>query len=367
MISASEAATADRGSEAFLLNSVARGHEESARALFDAHGEYVWGLLRLTLGSAEAAEGAMRDTFSEVAWRAGELRPKADALEWMRDLALEQVEVRAKSAQPISLDEVRRQARETRRALGKPVEGSHLVVTPLVEEGDEEEPLDLTEKAMRKIGDSALGVMVRMLEPRRRHAVVLSLNLGLPDERVARVLGCEQSEIAKLRHEALDSLGSRLKVHLRRDLIRRKMATEAPYHLRPLHGQIMRGNVVVKGQRAYIEPLHPSLLMRALHAIERVLHLFFRRPQDKFEEDDEVGGHKPRKRPDPTPPMRPFEKPKRTPSLTDYVLPPATRGTAVYAAARKYTPSTQPLSARRQNPLPTGTMSHRGYSGRKSF
>lgn len=200
-----------------------------------------------------------------------------------------------------------------------------------------------------------LAALVRSLDPDRRIALVLTTMLGLSAEDAATALNTEPANVAALKEAALADLATRLDAYAAQTELLGAMAAASAYHLRPIKPAPSDGVIVVRGDKAMVEPA-PSegLMAMVLNAIANLFAwLFHHGDHNAF--DDDVG--EPTKAPKtrPTATSKQFEKPRRTPSLTDYRTPKPTRGIATYRMP-KTTPSTARLASR-SRPLssrPTG-------------
>ena len=192
--------------------------------------------------------------------------------------------------------------------------------------------------------DAKLAVLVRALPAPERRALVLSAICSLPDTEVARACGIEAGEVAPLvaraRARALALLPEATPAP-------GALSRETAHHLRPARAPSASALIVVRDGGAYIEPGPDNGLMHvALRALERVLDILRRSPVPGLRTSDISGAGRASKteRPPPTPTTRPLPKPARTPSLTEYRLPPPTAGTGVHRRSPMGTPSTNRIS-----------------------
>jgi DNA-directed RNA polymerase specialized sigma24 family protein len=324
-ISQSNSASAD----ALLIRALGRGDEAALRSLIDRYMPEIYGLLRMTLASGREVEAALCDTFCAAAERAGDPLARVDPGKWLAGIALEQVELRAQPSPPVSLEK-RRQA----RGRSAPTEGA------------DEDVLD-DPAYLDGISDSALAVLIRTLEPRTRQAVALSTVYGLEDARIASAIGCETWEVAKLKAAGISKLLEMIDLHRRREEKLKSQIAAVPYELRPIPvGNAGRGpaeGTVVVGTKVHLEPAQPKGIVQLVRAALKRMAELFRRHRDETDLSDDVGEGGPQKTPDPTPTLRPFEKPGSTPTTRGYRNPKLSPGVAVYTMPRG-TPTTRRLS-----------------------
>jgi RNA polymerase sigma-70 factor, ECF subfamily len=312
--------------DALLIRALGRGDESALRSLIDRYMPEIYGLLRMTLASGLEVEAALCDTFCAAAERAGDPLARVDPGRWLAGIALEQVEQRAQPNPPVSLEQRRQE-----RGRSAPEEGDGL---------DDPAYLD-------GISDSALAVLIRTLEPRARQAVVLSTVYGLEDGRIATAIGCEIWEVARLRSAGISKLLEMIDLHRRREERLKSQIAAVPYELRPIPvGQAGRGpaeGTVVVGTKVHLEPVQPKGIVHLVRAaLKRVAELF-RRHRHETDLSDDVGEGGPQKAPEPTPTLRPFEKPGSTPTTRGYRNPKLSPGVAVYTMPRG-TPTTRRIS-----------------------
>jgi DNA-directed RNA polymerase specialized sigma24 family protein len=312
--------------DALLVRAVGRGDEAALRSLVDRYLPEIYGLLRMTLPSAEEVEHALCDAFCVAVERADDPLARVDPGKWLAGIALEQVELRAQPSPPVSLEK-RRQARTS---------GPQR----------EEEVLDDPEY-LEGISDSALAVLIRTLEPRTRQAVVLGLVYGLEDARIAHAIGCETWEVEKLRTGGIAELSRKIAAHRTREEKLKSQIAAVPYKLRPIPVGNARGGpaegTVVVGTKVHLEPAQPKGIVQLVRAALKRMAELFRRHRDERDLSDDVGEGGPQKTPDPTPTLRPFEKPGSTPTTRGYRSPKLSPGVAVYTMPRG-TPTTRRLS-----------------------
>lgn len=327
-----------RAEDALLVRGLAKGDVGAVSRLLEAHLDRLYGLLRLVLPTSAEVEAALCETFAAATRSAGEPLSRRDPGRWLTQLTLEQIRTRTSDNAPVYLRERRGvgvdPARSSARSQG----------------GDPERDLDLVE-VLEGITDRSLAVLIRTVGLQPRRALVLGEICGLDDEEVAGAIGCRAAEVRALKTEAVAALRGSLVEHARREEELKRRIAAVPYHLRPLGGPGPDGDTVIRGTEVYLEPRRPMSLMAIVRRfIERLLGRL-RHRHDELETND-VGGPEGRTGiPEPTPTLRPFEKPKPTPSIEGFRQPELTPGIATYATPKK-TPSTRRISNPR--PLPAG-------------
>lgn len=319
--------------DGLLIRALARGETRALAPLLDRHLPRVYGLLRMTLPSGDEVESALTDVFSVAIERASDPLARVNPSEWLDTITLEQLESRARPAPPVSLDERRQRA-------GR----------------DDEIVLD--EDSVAGVSDRALATLIRTLDLHSRQALVLGVISGLDDASVARTIGCEHWEVAGLKRKALAGLAERLAEHERREAELKRQIAAIPYKLKPLpvgdaygKGRGPAGSTVVVGQRVHLDHHAPEqgILNLMRRALKRLAELF-RRHSTGVDLDQGSGQSSETRSPEPTPSLRPFDKPEATPTTCGYRSPKLSPGVAVYAMPRS-TPTTRRLSNRRR-PLP---------------
>lgn len=139
--------------------------------LYEEHFAWLSRIAFLITGSTAAAEDAVHEVFVRIAGRAGELEHPPSYL------------------RAAVVNECRSQYRKAQRRIeATAVEGEEL-------------PHDLLETR------DALG----LLTPRQRAAVVLRYFVDLPDDEIARILGCRPATVRSLIHRALPQLEEALR------------------------------------------------------------------------------------------------------------------------------------------------------------
>jgi DNA-directed RNA polymerase specialized sigma24 family protein len=189
-----------------------------------------------------------------------------------------------------------------------------------------------------------LALLVRTLPAPERRALVLSTICATRDEEVARACGVAPGDVAPLVAQARARLLALLSEARPTGAA---PARETAHHLRPARPPSANAVIVVRDGGAFIEPGPENGLMHvAMRALERVLDVLRRSPIPLPRTSDLAGAGRTRKTepPPPTPTTRPLPKPARTPSLTEYRLPPPTAGTGVHRRSPMGTPSTNRIS-----------------------
>jgi hypothetical protein len=315
-----------------------RGPSLAARRAFDKTLAEVYGLLRLALGTARAADEAI----VVVCDRAAD------------DLTLETdqhgVPTRA-VLMALALDEV---AARRSAAADPPV--------PRMAGARRRVPADFYDG----LDDGTLSILVRTLPSGPREAVVLTVICGLPEERVAEVLGTAPAEAARLAQVGIDEVRGLLTADAAAHHGPADLAARPAPHLKSLPSLAADGHIVVRGTRAFLVPHGPGgLLESALLAFARLWHRLRRR----HGHDHHLGGGPSRRSRKeaalpPTPTSQPIARPQLTPTLQPHALPEATAGTQLHKRSPHATPSTKRLS----NPpraLPAGSHSQNSWARRK--
>jgi DNA-directed RNA polymerase specialized sigma24 family protein len=285
---------------------VARRELPAAERFFSAHVDRLYGLFRLCLDTQAEAESALTGAFSRASDGIAQLQEAGDQAAWLMDLALEELAVRWAAADPLYPESLSESA---------------IHASPTF--------------SLSQVSDTALAVLIRTLEPRRRQALVLTAVYGLEPARVAATLNVSEGQAAALARVANVELAAELHEHERKQSQSAALVAETSHQLRPL-------------PEPAAEPGNP-LIFAMRQAKERFLD-WLPRPHHGH---DEVGGTSERaRRPEATPTTQPFDSPKLTPTLGRYSQPPPTPGTPSHRAP-KGTPSTKRISGRRAlNPSP---------------
>jgi DNA-directed RNA polymerase specialized sigma24 family protein len=325
------ALAAEQHDDDLVVRALARGDRHAVGRLLEAHGDAIYGLLRMALPEVSDVEKAFYETFLKAAQRADEPGARVDPATWLKSIALEEIADRAVPAPPVPL-----------HGDGDRVPEVKLDAGPKLNDAD----------ALAGVTDRALAVLVRTLEPRSRQALILSLNCELDEAGCAAIIGCRPEEVGQLRQEAFAGLRMQLAEHERREAaLRRQMERGTAHHLRPVH-TMPGGIAVLKGDRVYVQSAPSNIVMAIVKVLRRFVERLVKAQDSRLDEDDVGGGARPGKAPEATPTAKPMAKPELTPSLQTYRTPKHTSGTASYRHP-KATPSTQRLSSPRRA-LPAG-------------
>lgn len=321
--------------EGLLVRALARGDRRAMEPLFDRHMPAIYGLLRMVLPTGSETEAAVCNTFSAAAGRATDPLARVDARQWLAAVALEEVGKRAQPRPPSSLTERRR-----RNA------------------GADEDMPEFAPRSLAGISDSALAVIIRTLDLHERQALVLVAIWGLDANSAAAIIGRPAWEIERLTRSALRGVAERVAEHERRGKELKRQIAAVPYKLRPVPvgnaGRGPEGSTEVVGTSVHFTPpLQLNLVALIRRAVKRIAELLRHHGRGGDLADEAGDGRDHAGTPEPTPSLRPFEKPKATPTTQGHRTPKLTPGVSVYAMPRS-TPTTRRLSNRRRPLPPTG-------------
>lgn len=319
-----------------IFAAAATGRTAAREQLFAERFDGVFVFLRMALADPVVAErGAVEVLVTAVERHVECPNSHAEVDVWLRGIALEQLASRARYQASVAPNTALRRAGAARLAT-----------------------------VLAGVSDDTLGALVRALDPITRQVVVLGHMARIDHVTVATIMGIDPADVAARGRRGLAEIARLLEAYDRETQEIGLRARENAYHLRPHKGPTSDGMIVVQGTRAMVDRGPGSgFVYMALRVLARLFEKFMRHHHHGLLDDD-VGetlrNPVPVKR---TATDRSFDRPERTPSLTEYQMPRATPGTPTYREP-KGTPST----ARISSPRHRGRASAAAFGGmRKKF